>query len=26
MYCPSLRNMNKKFAADVLAGKKSLLK
>lgn len=26
MYCPPLRDMNKKFAADVLSGKKFLLK
>ena len=26
MYCPPLRDMNKKFAADVLSGKKLLLK
>ena len=26
MYCPALRDMNKKFAADVLSGKKLLLK
>ena len=26
MYCPPLRDMNKKFTADILCGKKFLLK
>ena len=26
MYCPPLRDMNKKFVADVICGKKFLLK
>ena len=26
MYCPPLRDMNKKFASDILSGKKFLLK